>query len=170
MQYVQRYLHSRYYNTNAYQETVNCFTVLKARAPLQFAWYANHMNEAFRKFSAHVSNIVGSAKSFIVAALVIVIWAITGPLFHFSNTWQLVINTGTTIVTFLMVFVIQNTQNRDARSMHLQLDELIKSMKTASNAFLDLDEMSDDELDKLRDHFRSMHDKVATHQARKRKP
>jgi len=127
------------------------------------------MNEPFRKFSARVSTIVGSAWAFIIAALVIIVWGVTGPLFDFSNTWQLIINTGTTIVTFLMVFLIQNTQNRDARSMHLQLDELIQSIKGASNAYLDLDDMSDAELEALREHFRHMHDKVEKHQARKRK-
>ncbi len=125
------------------------------------------MNEAFRKFSAHVSQIVGSAHSFVIAASVIIIWAITGPLFGFSNTWQLVINTGTTIVTFLMVFVIQNTQNRDAKSMHLQLNEIIESMKTANNEYIDLDDLSDAELDKLQQHFKNMHQKLE-HHAQKR--
>lgn len=127
------------------------------------------MNEVFRKFSARVSNIVGSASSFFFAALIIVVWAITGPLFHFSDTWQLIINTGTTIVTFLMVFLIQNTQNRDAKSMHLQLDEIIESMKSASNTYLDLDNASDEELNQLAEHFKRMHEKVtAHHKARKK--
>ena len=128
------------------------------------------MNEIFRKFSARISAIVGSAWSFSVAALIVIVWGVTGPLFDFSNTWQLVINTGTTIVTFLMVFLIQNTQNRDARSVHLQLDEIIKSIKGASNAYLDLDDMSDAQLDELREHFRRMHDKVKKHQITRKKP
>ena len=85
------------------------------------------MNEFFRKFAHKTSELVGSAWAFIVAAVVIVVWAVTGPVFHYSDTWQLVINTGTTIITFLMVFLIQNTQNRDAKGIHLKLDELIKA-------------------------------------------
>ena len=127
------------------------------------------MNEIFRKFSAHVSAIVGSASSFFIALVIILVWAISGPVFGFSNTWQLVINTGTTIVTFLMVFVIQNTQNRDAKATKLQLDELIKSMKTASNDYVDLDDLSDEELDKLVDHFHNMHTKVASHREKRKK-
>ncbi len=91
---------------------------------------------------------------FIVACFVVVGWAATGPLFKFSDTWQLVINTGTTIVTFLMVFLIQNTQNRDTRAVHLKLDELIRSKKGARNSLVNLEEMSDDDLDKLQQEFK----------------
>lgn len=126
------------------------------------------MNELFRKFSAKVSTIVGSAPAFAVAVLVVIVWAFTGPLFNFSNTWQLVINTGTTIVTFLMVFLIQNTQNRDAKSMRLQIDELIESTKSASNKYLDLDDVSDEELDHLEQHFKNMHLKIVTHSEHRR--
>jgi low affinity Fe/Cu permease len=90
---------------------------------------------------------------FALACLVIVGWAVTGPMFHYSDTWQLVINTGTTIVTFLMVFLIQNTQNRDARAMHLKLDELIRAVKGARNKLVELEEMSDEELDHLHEEF-----------------
>ncbi len=86
------------------------------------------MKELFRRFARRTSQIVGSPFTFIAAVLVIVIWALTGSMFHFSDTWQLVINTGTTIITFLMVFLIQNTQNRDSKAVHLKLDELIRAV------------------------------------------
>jgi low affinity Fe/Cu permease len=85
--------------------------------------------------------------------VVILVWAITGPLFGFSDTWQLVINTGTTIVTFLMVFLIQNTQNRDSEAIQIKLDELIRAVKGAHNALLDLEELEDEELDRMRDYY-----------------
>src|SRR5882672_1115630 len=100
----------------------------------------------FRKFSHNTSVGVGSPWAFGIAVLVILTWGLSGPLFGFSDTWQLVINTGTTIVTFLMVFLIQNTQNRDAIAMHLKLDELIRAIKGARNRMVDLDELSDEEL------------------------
>lgn len=106
------------------------------------------MNEFFRIFSEKTAHLVGSAYAFIVAALIVVIWLITGPLFHFSDTWQLVINTGTTIITFLMVFLIQNTQNRDSKALHLKLDELIFASKKAKNKFIDSEELSDTEIEK----------------------
>ncbi|MEO8874168.1 MAG: low affinity iron permease family protein [Polyangiaceae bacterium] len=112
-------------------------------------------DDAFHRFSARVAAGVGSSFSFILALGVVVVWAITGPLFRFSDTWQLVINTGTTIVTFLMVFLIQNTQNRDARAMHLKVDELIRATKKARNLFLDLDTLSNVELDELEHEFRA---------------
>ena len=107
----------------------------------------------FRKFAHKTSAGVGSPWAFLTAVAVIVVWAATGPIFHFSDTWQLVINTGTTIVTFLMVFLIQNTQNRDAVSLHLKLDELIRALKGARNKLIDLDELSDEELEELRQEF-----------------
>ena len=88
--------------------------------------------------------------------LAILLWIITGPAFHFSDTWQLIINTATTIVTFLMVFLIQNTQNRDAKAMHLKLDELIRAMEGARNHLVDLEELSDDDLKKLEEQFRRL--------------
>ena len=109
--------------------------------------------ERFRRFAHTTSVAVGSAWAFSLALLVVVVWAFTGPLFGFSNTWQLVINTGTTIVTFLMVFLIQNTQNRDGRAMQLKLDELIKTSKRARNSLIDLEDMSDDELDGFQKEF-----------------
>ena len=111
------------------------------------------MNEFFRKFAHKTSVIVGSPWSFIIAVVVILAWATSGPLFHFSDTWQLVINTSTTIITFLMVFLIQNTQNRDAHAIHLKLDELIRAVTDARNELVDLEDMSDEELQKLQNEF-----------------
>lgn len=96
---------------------------------------------------------MGGPWSFLAAALIIILWGVSGPLFNFSDTWQLVINTGTTIITFLMVFLIQNTQNRDAQAFHLKLDELIRALKGARNNMIDLNGLSDDELAKLRKQF-----------------
>jgi low affinity Fe/Cu permease len=112
------------------------------------------MKELFRKFAQTTSQAVGSSWSFILAALIIVIWAVTGPLFHYSDTWQLVINTGTTIITFLMVFLIQNTQNRDAKAIHLKLDELLRGVEGARTHLVDLEALSDEELDRLQDQFK----------------
>jgi low affinity Fe/Cu permease len=125
------------------------------------------MNEFFRKFASKTSNIVGSPWAFILAFAVIVIWGITGPIFHFSDTWQLVINTGTTIVTFLMVFLIQNTQNRDAKAIHLKLDELIRSIDKARNNLVDLEDLSDEELAKLEEEFRKFREHNTPQQAAK---
>ena len=99
------------------------------------------------------SNVLGSARSFMLALAIVFVWALTGPLFGYSDAWQLAINTGTTIVTFLMVFLIQNTQNRDARAIQLKLDELIRSGKAARNRLIDLEDCTDEELDKLQREF-----------------
>jgi len=120
------------------------------------------MNEIFRKFAHHISEALGSPVAFVVAVLIVVAWALTGPVFGFSETWQLVINTGTTIITFLMVFVIQNTQNRDIRALHLKLDELLRAMEGARNSLIDLEELSDDELARLAREFRELHDRGDT--------
>ena len=111
------------------------------------------MKDFFRKFASKISAVVGSAWSFIAAVTVILIWGITGPVFGFSDTWQLIINTGTTIVTFLMVFLIQNTQNRDAKAIHLKLDELIRGVKGARTSMVDLEDLSDEELEQLQKEF-----------------
>jgi low affinity Fe/Cu permease len=103
-----------------------------------------------------VSDRVGSPPAFFLAICVIIIWAVTGPLFHFSDTWQLIINTGTTIITFLMVFVIQNSQNRDAKAIHLKLDELIRAVKGARNSMMELEDLSDDELRRFHDEFHKL--------------
>jgi low affinity Fe/Cu permease len=114
------------------------------------------VSDAFRVFARNSSVALGSAWAFAGAVLVILVWIFTGPVFHFSDTWQLVINTATTIVTFLMVFLIQNTQNRDAKVAHLKLDELIRALKGARNELVDLENLSDEELKKLEKQFKSM--------------
>jgi low affinity Fe/Cu permease len=106
-------------------------------------------SDRFGKFAARSSHYLGSRWAFVLAIGVIVLWALTGPVFHYSDTWQLVINTGTTIVTFLMVFLIQNTQNRDARAIHLKLNELIHAVDKARNQMIDVESLSDLELDEL---------------------
>lgn len=120
------------------------------------------MNDLFHKIAAHVSAAAGNPTTFLVAVLIIIIWAFSGKTFGYSDTWQLIINTGTTIVTFLMVFLIQNTQNRDARAVHLKLDELIKGVKGARTGLVDLEELSDNELDELHREFKKLHEHYST--------
>jgi low affinity Fe/Cu permease len=110
-------------------------------------------NDAFGKFAAVASGWLGSKWAFAGAGIVIVTWAAVGPIFHFSDTWQLVINTGTTIVTFLMVFLIQNTQNRDARAINLKLNELIRAIDKARDQMIDIENLSDLELDELQSKY-----------------
>lgn len=114
------------------------------------------MNDIFHKIAHKTSEVVGSAKAFVFAVVVIVIWGLMGPANSYSDTWQLIINTGTTILTFLMVFLIQNTQNRDAKAIHLKLDELIRTGKAARNKLVDLENMSDDELNHLQGEFEKL--------------
>jgi len=114
------------------------------------------VSDAFRVFAHRSSVMLGSAWAFTGAVLVILVWIVTGPTFHFSDTWQLIINTATTVITFLMVFLIQNTQNRDAKAMHLKLDELIRALKGARNQLVDLENLSDEELKKLEKQFQGM--------------
>jgi low affinity Fe/Cu permease len=109
--------------------------------------------DAFGKFAAAASGWLGSKWAFVGAIVIIAVWAITGPLFHYSDTWQLVINTGTTIITFLMVFIIQNTQNRDARAINLKLDELIHAIDGAKNQMMDIEKLSDEELDLIHEKY-----------------
>ncbi|WP_408600436.1 low affinity iron permease family protein [Pseudomonas sp. PLMAX] len=110
----------------------------------------------FAKFCQALSNWAGSSKTFLTAVVLIVVWALTGPYFHYNDTWQLIINTSTTIITFLMVFLIQNTQNRDNDILHLKIDELIRATKEAQNASLCLDKMGTRELRKLREQYSSL--------------
>ena len=112
------------------------------------------MRDTFNRLAASTARLVGTYWAFLLAILTVVIWAVTGPLFGYSDTWQLVINTGTTIVTFLMVFLIQNTQNRDALAIHLKLDELIHAVKRANDEMIDIEELTDSELEKLSQRFR----------------
>src|SRR5919108_1056050 len=111
---------------------------------------------AFARLATGAARAMGHPTAFVIAVLIILGWAVTGPMFHFSDTWQLVINTATTIVTFLMVFLIQNTQNRDAKAMHLKLDELIRALRGARNQLVDLEDLSDEELKKLEKQFQRM--------------
>jgi low affinity Fe/Cu permease len=110
----------------------------------------------FTRFAKLASRATGQPATFMIAVTIIALWAITGPIFHFSDTWQLVINTSTTIVTFLMVFLIQNTQNRDAEVMQIKLDELIRAIESAHNALLDLEELSDEEIDLVRTDYEKL--------------
>lgn len=107
----------------------------------------------FRKIAQWTSRTTGSPLGFIIAILLVLVWAFSGPFFHFSNTWQLVINTGTTIMTFLMVFLIQNTQNRDAHAIHLKLDEIIRASGPARDEFIDIEDGTDEKLDNLTREF-----------------
>jgi low affinity Fe/Cu permease len=109
--------------------------------------------DAFGKFAASASSWLGSKWAFVGATAIILVWAMTGPIFHYSDTWQLVINTGTTIITFLMVFIIQNTQNRDARAINLKLDELIHAIDNAKNQMMDIEKLSDAELDEIHEKY-----------------
>jgi low affinity Fe/Cu permease len=118
------------------------------------------VSDAFRVFARRSSMMLGSAWAFAGAVLVIVVWLLTGPTFHFSDTWQLIINTATTVITFLMVFLIQNTQNRDAKAMHLKIDEIIRALKGARNQLVDLEDLSDEELQKLEEQFRRLRTKA----------
>src|SRR5436190_22649499 len=115
--------------------------------------------ESFRRFAGCVAGAVGSPFAFILATLTVIVWAALGHHYQYSDTWQLVINTGTTIVTFLMVFLIQNTQNRDARAIHLKLDELIRGLRGARNTMVDLESASDEELDKLEQEFKRLRER-----------
>ncbi len=114
------------------------------------------LSAMFKRFASAASRATGKPITFVLAVSIVVVWAATGPLFGFSDTWQLVINTGTTIITFLMVFLIQNTQNRDSEAMHIKMDEMIRAIEGAHNALLDLEELEDDELDTIRKRYHQL--------------
>jgi low affinity Fe/Cu permease len=118
-------------------------------------WVVDH-NTLFDRFAKRAARTTGHPASFAAAVLIILGWAISGPIFGFSNTWQVVINTGTTIITFLMVFLIQNTQNRDGAAVQLKLDKLIRTIDGANNAFLDLQELSEEDLARIRARFEAL--------------
>lgn len=119
------------------------------------------MKEIFRRFSETAAHAVGSHWAFSAACVIVVVWAMTGSYFNYSDTWQLFINTGTTIVTFLMVFLIQNTQNREARVVALKLDELLRSVEGARTGMVELDEMSEEDLERVQEEFMRLRDKYA---------
>jgi low affinity Fe/Cu permease len=114
------------------------------------------VSELLEKFSHQATIATGTSAAFVLAVLVIVIWVITGPIFHYSDTWQLVINTGTTIVTFLMVFLIQRAQNKDALAIHLKLNEIVAAMEGASNRLIDVEDLSEPEIDALRKYYKRL--------------
>lgn len=114
------------------------------------------LKDLFHRIARRVAHAIGTPLAFILATLSIVLWAATGPLFGYSDTWQLIINTTTTVVTFLVVFLIQNTQNHDSRALHLKLDELLRAIKSARNSLVDLEELPEDELAKLEAEFRRL--------------
>lgn len=114
------------------------------------------LNESFRRFSAYAASVLGSPWLFVINVVLILIWLVSGPFFHFSDTWQLLVNTATTVFTYLAVFLIQNTQNRDAKAVHLKLDELISSVAGARNRLVDLEDLSDEELAQLQNQFRKL--------------
>ena len=123
----------------------------------------------FRRFSCTVAEAVGSHWAFVTALTVVLAWAVTGPLFHYSDSWQLVINTGTTIVTFLMVFLIQATQNRDGKALQLKLDELIRAQARARNVFADLEHATDEELKEFAEEFKALREQGLSREIAARK-
>jgi low affinity Fe/Cu permease len=129
----------------------------------------NHHERGFHIFAMQAASWVGNKWAFLAALLVIVLWLVSGPYFHYSDTWQLIINTGTTVVTFLVVFLIQNTQNRDARAIHLKLDEIIKSIDQAHNEMIDIEHLSDPELQKLADKYQRVREECDNRRKRTRK-
>lgn len=116
----------------------------------------NRLGQMLERFSRKVTEATGTSTAFIIALLVIVVWILTGPLFHFSDTWQLVINTGTTIVTFLMVFLIQRSQNKDALAIHLKLNEIVAAVDGASNRLIDVEDLTEAEIKVLHAHYREL--------------
>jgi len=119
------------------------------------------MNRFFRRFAQATATGMGSHWAFGIAACACLLWALTGPVFHYSNTWQLVINTATTVLTFLAVFLIQNTQNRNSLAVQLKLDELLRAVDTARTSLVDLEDSTDEEIEKLRGEFQRLHDRAS---------
>ena len=148
------------------------FLALHQAAAFFNSWFmagnANGGEKGFHVFVTKAAYWVGTKWAFLAALLVVVLWLISGPYFHYSDTWQLVINTGTTVVTFLVVFLIQNTQNRDARAIHLKLDEIIKSIDKAQNEMIDIEHLSDDELQKLADKYQKVREECDNRSKRRK--
>ena len=131
---------------------------------------ASNLSLRFSRFASRTAQLVGHPYMFLFAVAVLILWAASGPLFHFSDTWQLIINTGTTIITFLVVFLIQNTQNRDARALHLKLDELIRSHHPAHDDMIDVEKLSDEDLDELEKRYAAIREqKEARLKSRKKR-
>jgi low affinity Fe/Cu permease len=128
------------------------------------------MNEMFRKFAYRTAEALGSPISFVIALCIVIGWAAVGPLYNYSDTWQLVINTGTTIITFLMVFLIQHTQNRDTKLIQIKLDELIRAVRNARNQLLDLENLTDDDLTRLQKEFKRLGDHAQISEEKPREP
>ncbi len=145
-------LNSSFVENEKEKVAYSCFSVFLQRA----------MNEIFHKFATKIAAATGAGGAFVLALTAVVVWACTGPLFQFSDTWQLVINTSTTIITFLMVFLIQNTQNRDSKAMQLKLDELIRVSGKARDSFVELEDMTDNDLYLLDQEFHDLHKKTDT--------
>ena len=116
----------------------------------------NKLSELLELFSLKATKATGSSKAFILALTVIAVWGLTGPIFHFSDTWQLVINTGTTIITFLMVFLIQRTQNKDALAIHIKLNEIVAALEGASNRLIDVEDLTEEEIETLHNHYQRL--------------
>ncbi len=116
----------------------------------------NSISAALERFSLKATKATGTSKAFILALAVILVWGITGPIFNFSDTWQLVINTSTTIVTFLMVFLIQRTQNKDALAIHMKLNEIVAALEGASNRLIDVEDLTEDEIETLHKHYQRL--------------
>ena len=116
----------------------------------------NKLSQILEQFALKATKTTGTSMAFILALSVIIVWGLTGPLFHFSDTWQLVINTGTTIVTFLMVFLIQRTQNKDALAIHLKLNEIVAALEGASNNLIDVEDLTEEEIETLHRHYRKL--------------
>ena len=116
----------------------------------------NKVSELLEKFSYQATRATGTSVAFILAVAVIIVWVITGPIFHYSDTWQLVINNGTTIVTFLMVFLIQRAQNKDALAIHLKLNEIVAALEGASNRLIDVEDLTEPEIDALRSYYKTL--------------
>ncbi len=147
-------------NTSTHQETKSPF--IEAREQIR---KAHSLDLLFSRFASQTARIIGNPMVFLCALVIVIVWAICGPLFHYSDTWQLVINTGTTIITFLVVFLIQNTQNRDAKALHLKLDELIRSHIPAHNEMIDIEKLSDAELDELEKRYAAICQKQRSRQS-----